>query len=385
MSTVGVVENPVTRVWDRFLHWLLDARKATYGLAVMRIGFGAMTVTILAMYIPNFSYSFGQGSRWGEALFRNSAVNDYVWPIPLLFSRDDPDQLLLLKILVLMGVAVVYALGWRMRIVSPLFVMLWLGFAATNPVILNTGHYQTFRIFLLFLLLADTSRRWSLDARRRARTGEEDPALGFGAWRLPRWVPILANNLAVVLIGYQLCVIYVTSALWKLQGTTWVSGVASYYPLQLEELTMFPWLNHLAWQITPAVYIASWLSVYGQLLFPLFLLNRWTRIGGLILVTGMHASIGILLALPWFSLMMILGDMIFIRDRSWERAMAWVRREPWKARRRSRAAANADAGVSATAAAATAMPAVTPAPAPPPAELPQEIAEEREAQPSSRP
>lgn len=329
-SDAGVTGNVATRVWDRLLHWLLDARRATYGLAVMRIGFGTMTVAILAMYLPNFSYSFGQGSRWGEALFRNSAVNDYVWPIPQLFSRDDPDQLLLLKILVLMAVAVVYALGWRMRIISPVFVIMWLGFAGTNPVILNTGHYQTFRIFLLFLLLADTSRRWSLDARRRARTGADDPALGFGEWRLPRWVPVLANNLAIVLIGYQLCVIYVTSALWKLQGTTWVSGVASYYPLQLEELTMFPWLNHLAWQITPAVYLASWLSVYVQLLFPLMLLNRWTRIAGLIMVTGMHFSIGILLALPWFSLMMILGDMIFIRDRSWKQAIAWLkhRRSP---------------------------------------------------------
>ncbi|MBL3699995.1 HTTM domain-containing protein [Leucobacter luti] len=331
MSEATSTGNAVARAWDRLLHWLIDARRATYGLAVIRIGFGTMTVAILALYLPNFSYSFGQGSRWGETLFRNSAVNDYAWPIPQLFSRDDPDQLLLIKILVLMAVAVVYALGWRMRIISPLFVIMWLGFAATNPVILNTGHYQTFRIFLLFLLLADTSRRWSLDARRRARSGVDDPALGWGAWRLPRWVPILANNLAVVLIGYQLCVIYVTSALWKLQGTTWVSGVASYYPLQLEELTLFPWLNHLAWQLTPAVYVASWLSVYGQLLFPLFLLNRWTRIGGLVLVTGMHASIGILLALPWFSLMMILGDMIFVRDRSWVTAIAWVRRAPWAA------------------------------------------------------
>lgn len=317
--------NTIVRTWDRLLHWLLDARRATYGAAVMRIGFGSMTVLILALYLPNYSYSFGQGSRWGESLFRNSSVNDYVWPIPQLFSRDDPDQILLLKILLLMAVAVVYALGWRMRIVSPLFVVLWLGFAAANPVILNTGHYQTFRIFLLFLLLVDTSRRWSLDARRRARLGEEDPALGFGAWRLPRWVPILANNLGIVLIGHQLCIIYVTSALWKLQGTTWASGVAAYYPLQLEELTLFPWLNHLAWQFTPAVYLASWLSVYGQLLFPLLLLNRWTRIAGLVLVTGMHASIGVLLALPWFSLMMILGDMIFIRDRSWRQAIAWVR------------------------------------------------------------
>ena len=330
-------ENLLTRTWGKLLQWLTEARHATYGLALMRIGFGSMTVVILAMYLPNFSYSFGAGSRWGEALFRNSSVNDYVWPIPQLFARDDSDAVLLIKILILGAVAVAYALGWRMRVVSPLFVVLWLGFASTNPVILNTGHYQTFRIFLLFLLLADTSYRWSLDARRRARRGTPDPQLGWGRWRLPRWVPVLANNLALILIAYQLCIIYVTSALWKLQGTTWVSGVAAYYPLQLEELTLFPWLNHLAWQFTPAVFIASWLSVYGQLLFPLLLLNRWTRILGLVLVTGMHASIGILLALPWFSLMMILGDMIFIRDRTWEAVAGWVR-DRWPSSNRGRRA-----------------------------------------------
>ncbi len=328
--------NVFARLWEFVLRWLTETRHASHGLALMRIGFGSMTVVILALYLPNLSYSFGAGSRWGEALFRNSSVNEYLWPIPQLFARDEPDTLLFIKVLVLMAVAVLYALGWRMRIVSPVFVMLWLGFAVTNPVILNTGHYQTFRIFLLFLLLADTSRCWSLDARRRARLGAEDPALGFGRNRLPRWVPTLANNVAVILIAYQLCIIYVTSALWKLQGTTWVSGVAAYYPLQLEELTLFPWLNHLAWQFAPAVFVASWLSVYGQLLFPVLLLTRWTRVVGLILVTGMHASIGILLALPWFSLVMILGDMIFIRERTWERAIAWVC-ERWG--RRPRAAA----------------------------------------------
>lgn len=303
--------------WDRLCAWLLNQRHGTYGLAIMRIGFGAMTVIILGMYLPNFSYSFGAGARWGTALTQSSAVHDYLWPIPLLFPSDEPDGLRLAKILLLMAVAVIYALGWHMRVTSPVFVLLWLGFTLTNPVILNTGHYQTFRIFLLFMLLADLSQRWSLDARRRDRRGVEDHALGIREWRLPLWVPILANNVAIVLIGYQICIIYVSSALWKLQGSTWISGVAAYYPLQLEELTLFPWLNHLAWQVTPAVFIASWLAVYGQLFFPVLLLNRWTRILGLVLVTGMHAGIGILLALPWFSLMMILGDMIFIRDRSW--------------------------------------------------------------------
>ncbi|MFF8818444.1 MULTISPECIES: HTTM domain-containing protein [Leucobacter] len=319
----------ISNTWDRLMNWFLEARHATYGLALLRIGLGASTVVILAMYLPNFSYTFGHGSQWGSAMFRDSSVHSYIWPISALFSRADPDPLILAKILVLMAVAVAYTLGWRMRVVSPLFVALWLGFTTLDPVVTNTGHYQTFRLFIIFLLFADTSYRWSLDARRRAkrvgRRGLDPQRLGVGKWRVPQWFPVLSSNVAVVLIGYQLCVIYVTSALWKLQGSTWVTGVASYYPLQVEELTLVPWLNHLAWQVTPAVFIASWLSVYGQLLFPVLLLNRWSRIVGLVLVTGMHASIAILLALPWFSLMMILGDMIFVRDRTWRRLADWLK------------------------------------------------------------
>ncbi|GAA1316289.1 HTTM domain-containing protein [Leucobacter albus] len=344
----------ISGLWAQLSAWLMDARRATYGLALLRIGLGASTVVILALYLPNLSYTFGRGSQWGQALFRDSSVHSYAAPIGWFFSRGEPDELLVVKTIVLMAVAVAYALGWRMRVISPLFVVLWLGFSTLDPVVTNTGHYQTFRLFIIFLLFADTSFRWSLDSLRRtrniARHGDSwiPPRFGLGKARLPEWVPVLSNNIAAILIGYQLCVIYVTSALWKMQGATWVTGVAAYYPLQVEELTLFPWLNHLAWQITPAVFVASWVSIYGQLLFPLMLLNRWTRILGLVLVTGMHASIAILLALPWFSLMMILGDMVFVRDQTWRRCADWVkqriaRRRSAGVRSRSRPASAGDA------------------------------------------
>lgn len=313
----------VTRLWDSLLHWLLDRRHATYGLAVMRIGFAGLTIVSILLYLPDYSYTFGEGSRWGESLYRPSGVNSYLWPISILFSRSDPDWLTFLKLAVLVAVAVAYLLGWRMRIISPLFVVLWLGYASTNPLVLNTGHYQTFRVMLLFLLLADTSQRWSLDARRRRLGGGERP-LAIRGHALPRWAPVLSNNIAVILIGAQLCIVYITSALWKLQGSMWTDGIAAYYPLRLEQFILIPWLNEIAWHVTPAIFVASWLSVYVQLLFPFTLLNRWTRIAGLIAITGMHASIGILMSLPFFSLVMIFSDMIFVRDVTWRRAQLWV-------------------------------------------------------------
>ena len=335
--------NTVTRLWDSLLHWLLDRRHATYGLAVMRIGFAGLTIVSILLYLPDYSYTFGEGSRWGESLYRPSGVNTYIWPISILFSRSDPDWFTYLKLALLLAVALAYLVGWRMRIIAPLFVVLWLGYASTNPLVLNTGHYQTFRVMLLFLLLADTSRRWSLDARRRRVTRDEHP-LSFRGHVLPRWVPVLSNNVAVILIGAQLCIVYITSALWKLQGSMWTEGIAAYYPLRLEQFILFPWLNEIAWHVTPAIFIASWLSVYMQLLFPLTLLNRWTRIFGLIAITGMHAGIGILMSLPFFSLVMIFSDMIFVRDVTWRKVQLWVVRR-WK-RRRTVSNRQPDAGTS---------------------------------------
>lgn len=321
----------VRRVASRFAAWMLDGARATYGLAIMRIMFGAMTLVLLALYLPSYSYSFGQASRWGWSYGSATGVNNYPWPLPFPFSIQDDDGVLLVKMALLAAVALLYMLGWRMRIVSPLFVYLWLGFSTLNPTVLNTGHYQTFRVLIIFMLFADLSRRWSLDERRRRKNsarGRGNTGLlripGLGS--LPRWVPNLFNNAAVLLIGAQICIIYVMSAWWKLRGTMWIDGTASYYALRIDELQLIPWVNDLAWSLPAGVFVASWLAVYGQLFFPLMLLNRWTRILGLVIVTGMHAAIGILLALPFFSLTMIAADMIFIRDVSWRKAADWVRK-----------------------------------------------------------
>lgn len=313
------------------LSWLLDDRRSSYGLALMRIVFGGMTLVILLLSAPHLSYTFGEAAAWSDPLRYTSSVNAYPWPIPFPFDRADPDGVLYLKTALLGAVAIAYTLGWRMRIVSPLFVFLWLGFSTLNPVVTNSGHYQTFRIMLIFMLFADLSRRWSLDARRRAQRSDGGPDAvprsirNVQIWPLPAWLPNLFNNAAVMLIAFQVFTIYISSALWKLQGSTWTTGVAVHYPLQLEELTLIPWLNDFVGQFDVVIYLSSWASVYLQLLFPVLLLNRYTRIAALICITAMHAGIGVLLALPFFSLVMIASDMIFIRESSWQKLNEWVR------------------------------------------------------------
>jgi len=341
-------------LYEFCLRWLLDGHRATYGLAIMRIGYGVITLVVMALHLPYLSYSFGAASAWTAPLAELSAVRDFPWPlVGGIFSTDDSDGVLLAKYLVLMGVTLLFTLGWRMRIIAPLFLVLWLSFTTLNPLITNTGHFQTFRVMLIFLIFADLSRRWSLDARRRRRRAEGRPTLfeRIGLRRLqlperltydgrpvvPAWLPVLLNNGAVLLIAFQLIVIYVVSALWKIQGSTWLGGYAVYYPLRVEELTLIPWLNELIWPITPIVMIASWATVYFQLFFPVLLLNRWTRVFALIGITGMHLGIAVLLSLPFFSAVMMFADAVFVRDSTWRWMIDGIRaRLPGRRRARPR-------------------------------------------------
>ena len=102
-------------------------------------------------------------------------------------------------------------------------------------------------------------------------------------------------------------------------------AVPCYYSLNLDAFQVVPLLSELAWQITPAVLVATWVSIYFQLLFPVLLLWKYTRYLSLVLLLGMHIGIGFFLGLWSFSLAMIALDMLFVRDSSWEKAGNWVR------------------------------------------------------------
>jgi hypothetical protein len=68
----------------------------------------------------------------------------------------------------------------------------------------------------------------------------------------------------------------------------------------------------------------AYLAVFLQVSFPFLMLNSVTRRLGLLTAIGMHVGIGVLLALPFFSLIMIVTDMLFIRDVTYHRATSVV-------------------------------------------------------------
>lgn len=305
--------------WRGATSWLFDAKRAQYGIAVTRM---LMGVTAMGLLLTNWStrlYSFGAGSAWNGEL--ESRVSDFanIWLFSL-FPRVMGDNLVFtLCYIGLFILALLVTVGWRFRIVAPVFWVMWVSFIEANDMVGDQGD-NMFRIAFLLLLFTDPAMRWSLDARRRARK----PWFAEGSG--PNQVGTVFHNLALIALIAQVIFVYTSGAMFKSGGAPWREGWAVYDPLSTARFGTWPALSDLLTAWGPMVALFSLGSVFLQAAFPFMLLNRVTRIIALFGILSFHVGIAVLMGLPWFSLTMIAIDSVFIRDRSWKRVCGGVRR-----------------------------------------------------------
>lgn len=314
-------------------NWLIDSKKATYGLAVTRILLGLSAVGLLVSNWSTRLYAFGSGSLWnGEGLDAKSDF-PHIWLFSSFHHAMAHDVLYSALYLVLLALAIAFTLGWRTRIVHPIFLVVWVSFIEANDMLGDQGD-NLYRISLFFMLFANCGMRWSLDARRRAKR------LGPATNGAPKteWGQIqnVAHNLVLVILTAQVSFVYVSGALYKAGGAPWSGGYAVYNPLMTDRFGTWPWLSEIATAWGPLVTLATWGSIIMQLAFPFMLLTRPTRIIGLATILTFHVAIAVLMGLPWFSLAMIAIDSIFIRDRTWLRMRRGLRDRFRASRERAR-------------------------------------------------
>ncbi|MGO2095820.1 MAG: HTTM domain-containing protein [Candidatus Microbacterium stercoravium] len=296
--------------------WLLDNKASLYGIAVTRILIG---LTGIGLLLSNFStrlYTFGSGSAWnGEGA---EPVSDFpkIWIFSWFHRVAYDDVLFTTLYLVLFALAVLFTIGWRFKIVLPVYFILWVSFIEMSDAVGDQGD-NMYRIVLLLLLFADPAARWSIDARRRAKNDFRTI--------LPREVSNLLHNLALVALTAQVIFVYVSGGLYKAGGDPWAGGYAVYNPLMTERFGTWPVLSEFFTAWGPAVTMISWGSIILQMAFPFMLLTRPTRIIALCGIMSFHIGIGVLMGLPWFSLAMIGIDFIFIRDRTWKHMLQLAR------------------------------------------------------------
>lgn len=202
-------------------------------------------------------------------------------------------------------VTLAYTVGYKTRIFSILFYIFTWSIYTRNPDLLDGGDNLLY-LMTFYMIFVDSGAHFSLDAiRRRTREAITN-----------RPIASLFHNFGVLAIMVQLCLLYLTSAFYKIQGHMWQDGTAIYYVLRTTEFNLTSIgrvLFHNAFLVTSLTYM----TVLFQMAWPWLVWNRYARPFVAIGAICLHLSIAYFMGLYWFSFVMISAELAIFSDRDY--------------------------------------------------------------------
>ncbi|WP_330172455.1 HTTM domain-containing protein [Streptomyces sp. NBC_01498] len=303
------------RARGRHLYALLTEQPISlYAAAVLRIGYGLLYLGFLLREFPHRDEIWGPGSPWTPGLAAQ-LYEQTGWASILSLSESRTYFELCYALAVV--TAALFALGWRTRAISILFALLVASFHARS-IFMTDGGDNLILLMVFYLVLTACGRRWSLDARRAARhTAADDGRTRKppGQLRQARTTLVtVLHNCGLIVIAVQVCFLYGSAGLYKVQGGTWGGGTAMHYVLNLDLFRPWPELSRIADEQTVLLAITAYATVLLQVAFPFVLFGR-LKYPVLAMMLGMHLGIAVLMGLPLFSGAMIVADLVFLPDR----------------------------------------------------------------------
>jgi antimicrobial peptide system SdpB family protein len=212
--------------------------------------------------------------------------------------------------------AVLWLLGFRTRIVTPICYVLWRSLDDRNPLLADGGD-NIASLLLFYACFADVSARWSADARARPRS---EPVT------LLQKVAGMLHNTALLAMLAQVCLLYAVAGLTKVQGATWQDGTAIYYAFRTAEFA-WPGYSEIVYADPFILTFLSYLTVAVQVSFPFCVtLNATTRRVVLFLAIGFHLGTAAFMGLVTFAGFMIAADLLFVEERDLEHVGRLLRR-----------------------------------------------------------
>ncbi len=364
MSTVGTfLAKPlparVRQLLLRGVQRVTAAALGPYQTAIVRIGFSGTWLLFLLRELPHRHELYGPDGPWGwdmgqQLIADNGAFTVLMWTSSTLWFE-------FVYVLAIVSSALLLV-GWRTRTMSVLFMIGVLSLM-NRSVFMGDGGDNVIHLMAMYLVLTRCGQVWSLDARRVRDAGGAVAAvvrdrvgpvlwavlgaalaavtvmglLSWG-WALVFWALLLAHllwwavcrradgearrlldvlanlvhNAGLLIIMVEVCFVYATAGWYKVQGSRWQDGTAIHYPLHLDYFTPWPWLSEQLAAHGTMVMLVTYGTVIVQVAFPFTLFNRRVKNVLLVLMILEHASIAVLLGLPFFSLAMIAADAVFL-------------------------------------------------------------------------
>jgi hypothetical protein len=297
-----------------------------YGAAVLRIGVAGLFLLQLLREIGHADRLWGPGSPYTPELFwETMRARGQDGPLSWWYTWLGTQSLDLFWAAygLAVVVSVLYLLGWHTRVMAVLFAFVVAGFYVRGS-LANGGFALLSLLFANYLVLCASGRRWSLDARRAARFTSTEQGGNDGhpecigpTEELRRRIVTVLHNAGLALFAFQVMVVYGTAGLYKVRGESWRDGSALYYSLHLDDFATFPELSTwIAGQVHWMAFLA-YATVFSQVLFPALVFNRRLKYIALSVMLGIHVGIGLLMALPMFSAIAIVGDLVFLPTAFW--------------------------------------------------------------------
>jgi predicted DCC family thiol-disulfide oxidoreductase YuxK len=316
MTVLRVMRNAFAKlaeVWRRI--WFVPSTTAPLELA--RIGIGAALLSHYALATP-YLFDF-----WGDAGWMPPQLlaKEYDSPLvqSLLFYVTAPWQLTAFHCVFLIC-CLAFMLGWRTSWVKWLVLIGQISYDHRNPMFFY-GVDKILAGLLLILCVAPIGWALSLDRVRAIRAAKRVD--------LAATVPIYRSEWAGActrLMQIQMVVLFFYSGISKMAGDDWRNGDAvwsvfttdeHYSPFILGVFAAHYWLVNLATYGTVLIEVAYCFLIWQRATRP------WLLGAALFL----HAQFAVLMGLFYFSFVMMMGHMSFVRPAWLARLGAW-----WKHR-----------------------------------------------------
>jgi hypothetical protein len=277
----------------RSAYWLgqIDSRP----LSVFRIFFAALLLKDALYHIPLARWFYSD-----EGLLPRSVLLEVARGYRFSLMDAVANEWMAVAFFVLWGgVTACLMLGYRTKLMTLLNFICILSIHERNVYILTSAD-TVIRVLSFWAMFVPLGHYYSIDARRAAAAPSEAPTTAFA--------------LPVRLVQLQVALVYLTTGILK-SGDIWWRGEAIHYALQLQSITLPTgdwllaygpdWLLHLITYQTLVTEMAFVFLVFAPVAQPAL------RAIGLTLGALLHIGIGLAMAIPDFSIVMMISYLIF--------------------------------------------------------------------------
>ncbi|MFF4158376.1 hypothetical protein [Streptomyces sp. NPDC001678] len=201
----------------------------------------------------------------------------------------------------LAALAVTCGVGGRVGLAVH-WVFLW-SIYQRQPVLLDGGDNLAY-VVIPMLLLTRCYDRFAFPSGLGRKAAARIPAV-------IRSLSEPIHNLGILAIAMQMCLVYVVSGLYKVQGKMWQDGTALFYVLRVSEFSL-PGVSDLVYKNDMLVFLGTYSTTIFLVYFPLGILVPQLRPWAAVASISFHVAIGVLMGLTSFALTMIACDLVFL-------------------------------------------------------------------------